>query len=185
MEHQHIETARRMPGPARCEQWDGYFRVCWLLIAITALGTTGCRNRRSSTPPSPSARTSVAGVATTASVEQILLEGSFERVSRAASGTARIVRRGNVYELRLSSVNVAQEGTVRVYLVGHERPASTRILDETELKYDIAELERGAMEQRIELPSEPDPALRSVVLLHPAFGVNLAVAPLRSPTNGP
>jgi hypothetical protein len=68
---------------------------------------------------------------------------------------------------------------VRVYLVGHERASSTRILDETEMKYDMGELERGVPEQRIELPSEPDPALRSVVLFYPSFGVNLAVAPLR------
>lgn len=177
-------TIRKKSGSARCEQRDSRLRVCWLLIALTVCGEPGCRNRRSPTQPSPSAHTSAAGSATTASAEQILLEGSFERVSRAASGTARIVRLGNAYELRLSSVTVAQEGTVRVYLVGHERPSSTRILDETELKYDMAELERGVVEQRIELPSEPDPALRSVVLLHPAFGVNLAVAPLRSPMNG-
>jgi hypothetical protein len=160
-----------------------YRLTCCGLAMLAALCTNGCRNR-TSLKPTPLAQGSAVGAMTTVPNEQLLLEGTFERVAKAASGTARIVRRGNVYELRLNNVIVAQEGAVRVYLVGHERAANTRILDETEMKYDMAELERGVAEQRIELPSEPDRALRSVVLFYPAFGVNLAVAPLRSPIDG-
>jgi hypothetical protein len=124
-------------------------------------------------------------VVTRPAQQQVVLSGAFERVSRRVSGRASIVRRGNDYLLQLQDVSVAQEGSVHVYLVGHPRADSTRILDETEMKYDMAELERGVPEQQIPLPSEPDQALRSVVLVYPAFGVNLAVAPLRPAANAP
>lgn len=148
------------------------------MIVILGLSACGCKSRKS--PTQPRSSLSASEIAAPAPVvEQLLLTGTFERVARAASGTASIYRRGDDYELRLSAVTVAQEGTVRVYLVGHEHADSTRIVGETEMKYDMAELEQGAAEQRIPLPSQPDPALRSVVLFNPAFGVNLAVAALR------
>jgi len=150
-------------------------RLLTMLVALTA---SDCRNG-TSLKPGPVAQTSAVGAVVSVPSEQILLEGTFERVAKAAGGSARIVRRGDNYELRLNNVTVAQEGAVRVYLVGHERASSTRILGETEMKYDMAELDRSVSEQRIELPSEPDRALRSVVLWYPPFGVNLAVAPLR------
>jgi hypothetical protein len=164
--------------------WGQRDKAVWLLAALLTLWAVGCRNR-TSLKPSPSVQTSAVGAGVVAPAEQILLEGAFERVAKAATGTARIMRRGNTYELILRDVTVQQEGAVRVYLVGHERPSNTHVFDETELKYDMAELERVKSEQRIELPSEPDPALRSVVLYYPAFGVNLAVAPLRPSGKAP
>lgn len=161
-----------------------YHLARFSLVMLAALCINGCRNR-TSLKPTPRALSTTVGAAATVPNEQLLLEGKFERVAKTASGTVQIVRRGSAYELRLNNVTVAQQGSVRVYLVGHERASNTRILDETEMKYDMAELERGVAEQRIELPSEPDPALRSVVLFYPAFGVNLAVAPLRSPVTQP
>jgi hypothetical protein len=112
----------------------------------------------------------------------VVLSGSFERASRATSGQAHIVRRGERYELVLSNIAVAFDSMVRVYLVGHDRASSTYLVDSTELKYDMAELQRGAERQVIELPSEPDSRLRSVVLYSPTFGINLGFAPLRSPS---
>lgn len=147
-----------------------FFCVC------LGLPQLGCRSQPA-TDPRPATSTS-AELASTA-WEETTLEGKFERVARAVTGTASIVRRGADFELVLREVTVAQQGTVRVYLVGHDWASSTRILDETEMKYDMAELERGVPEQRIALPSEPDPRLRSVVLFYPEFGVNIAVAPLR------
>jgi hypothetical protein len=175
-------TNRIRTRATKSAAWAQRYEAVWLLTALVSLWAIGCRNR-TSLKPSPSVQTSAGGAGIVAPVEQILLEGSFERVAKAATGTARIMRCGKTYELRLSDVTVQQEGMVRVYLVGHERPSNTHILDETELKYDMAELERVKSEQRIELPSEPDPALRSVVLYYPAFGANLAVAPLRPPMN--
>lgn len=153
-------------------------------IVLLAVSTAmqACRNPQAVTEPRPMASTSAAAAA---SWEETTLLGKFERVARAVTGTASIVRRGADFELVLQGVTVAQEGAVRVYLVGHDRASSTRILDETEMKYDMAELERGAQEQRIALPSEPDPQLRSVVLFYPEFGVNLAVAPLRPKAKTP
>lgn len=149
------------------------------MLLLLSLGAVGCRSRNSRVQPTPSVVGSAEDVKAAVQGEQVLLVGSFERVARAASGSAQIVRRGDSFELQLKGVSVAQEGVVRVYLVGHDYAKSTRILDETEMKYDMAELERGVPEQNIALPSEPDPALRSVVLFYPEFGVNLAVAPLR------
>jgi hypothetical protein len=159
-----------------------------LLLCATAIsGVAGCQSRKSATSPqpqpAPSARSIVAPPMPL--TEQTMLTGSFERVSRAASGTANIVRHGNDYELRLNGVSVATEGVVHVYLVGHDDASSTRIVTETEMKYDMAELLRGVPEQRIALPSEPSPLLRSVVLFNPAFGVNLAVARLRPTSKAP
>ena len=142
----------------------------------------GCRNRQ--TVPQSRSNISKADPSSAAPrADGVLLEGTFERVARPVTGRASIVRHGASYELVLNGVTVAQEGAVRIYLVGHERPSTTRIVDETEMKYDMEELERGGAEQRIALPSEPDPALRSVVLFYPTFGVNLAYAPLRPPVS--
>jgi hypothetical protein len=113
----------------------------------------------------------------------VLLAGDFERVSRATKGHAEILRRGEKFELVLTNVTVATDSLVRVYLVGHDRASSTFLVDETELKYDMATLEQGAARQVIELPSEPDARLRSVVLYIPAFGINLGFAPLRPRNN--
>lgn len=148
-----------------------------------ALPQLGCHSQQAATDPRPATSTSVE-VASVA-WEETTLEGRFERVARAVTGTASIVRRGADFELVLREVTVSQQGTVRVYLVGHDWASTTRILDETEMKYDMAELERGALEQRIALPSEPDPRLRSVVLFYPEFGVNIAVAPLRPKRKAP
>jgi hypothetical protein len=117
--------------------------------------------------------------------EQVLLAGEFERVSRQTTGHAEIVRRGEQYELVLTNVTVKNDSMVRVYLVGHDRASSTFLVDSTELKYDMAELERGVPRQVIELPSEPDARLRSVVLYNPMFGINLGFAPLRAPSKSP
>lgn len=148
------------------------------LLAMLGVQPLGCRSPQAASDPRPSMSASAAATGA-AELQETMLEGKFERVARAVTGAASIVRRGADFELVLHGVTVAQEGTVRVYLVGHDRASSTRILDETEMKYDMAELERGVGEQRIGLPSEPDPKLRSVVLFYPEFGVNLAVAPLR------
>lgn len=166
----------------------GRDRLLRLVIASCAgvlltFASTGCRSRKSPARSIPSTTLSAPASAVTPE-EQILLSGSFERVSRAVTGRASIVRRGQDFELKLEGVTVAQTGEVHVFLVGHERAATTRIVDDTEMKYDMAKLELGVPEQRIALPSEPDPALRSVVLFYPTFGVNLAVAPLQRSANG-
>jgi hypothetical protein len=156
------------------------------VATLTALPLAcGCRSRRSPAQPTPSVVVPSTRTVAGPGVEQILLTGSFERVSRAVTGTASIVRRGTDYFLLLSAVTVAQAGQIRVYLVGDDGARSTRIFDETALKYDMAPLEQGVPEQRIALPSQPDASLRSVVLFYPAFGVNLAVAPLHPQANGP
>jgi hypothetical protein len=112
--------------------------------------------------------------------DEVILAGNFERVSRATTGRAEIVRRGPEYELVLTAVTVASDAKARVYLVSHDRASSTFLVDSAELKYDMAELERGKERQIIALPSEPDPRLRSVVLYNPDFGINLGFAPLRA-----
>jgi hypothetical protein len=114
-----------------------------------------------------------------ASTAEVLLTGAFEHAAKPAEGEAEIVRRGDDYELRLRRVRVASDRPVRVYLVGAERASTTRSVVEAELKYDMEDLKPGLAEQVIALPSEPDSALRSVVLWDPAFSVNLAFAALR------
>src|SRR5512138_1328799 len=107
-----------------------------LLMAANCL-TPACRSRQPTRGARPSASAAVA--LETPTTEQVVLSGAFERVSRAVAGTASIVHRGSSYYLTLKGVTVAQEGMVRVYLVGHERASNTRIFDESELKYDMAE----------------------------------------------
>jgi hypothetical protein len=173
--------AQDFPSSPDRQRRPGRRLIVFGVAVLAALPTGyGCRSRRSPAQPTPSVAVPTSQTAAAGAVEQVLLTGSFERVSRGVTGTASIARRGNEYLLLLSAVTVAEVGTVRVYLLGHDRAKSTRIFDETVLKYDMAELERGVAEQRIVLPSEPDPTLRSVVLFNPAFSVNLAVAPLRA-----
>jgi hypothetical protein len=129
-------------------------------------------------PAKPSPDASVSIKATDAPI--VLLAGNFERVSRATQGHAEIVKNGSKFELILTNVSVAADSMVRVYLVGHDRASSTFLVDATELKYDMAALESGAARQVIDLPSEPDSRLRSVVLYSPSFGINLGFAPLRA-----
>jgi hypothetical protein len=114
----------------------------------------------------------------------VLLAGGFEPAAKRAEGEAEIVRQGDSFELRLHHVRVASERPVRVYLVGAERASTTRSVGETELKYDMDQLHPNLAEQVIALPSEPDPALRSVVLWDPMFAVNLGFAALRRPSAG-
>lgn|SRR5512145_3088919 len=158
-------------------------RTAPIALAMILIGSAvdGCRSRQT-VPQSGSTLSNPNPSSAASRSDGVLLEGTFERVARPVTGKASIVRRGTTYELVLSGVTVSQEGSVHVYLVGHDRPKTTRIVDETEMKYDMAELEPGGAEQRILLPSEPDPALRSVVLFYPTFGVNLAFAPLHPPT---
>lgn len=110
----------------------------------------------------------------------VLLSGEFRRVAKAAYGRAEVVRQGQDYTLKLSQARVEAKGPIRVYWVGVEHASTTRAVVEAGLKYDMAELEQGSSEQIIELPSKPDPALRSVVLWHPTYAINLAYAPLRA-----
>jgi hypothetical protein len=145
------------------------------LLLLLACQSQGARQN---IPAKPSPDASVSTKATDAPV--VLLAGNFERVSRATQGHAEIVKRGSQFELVLTNVSVASDSMVRVYLVGHDRASSTFLVDATELKYDMAALESGAARQVIELPSEPDPRLRSVVLYSPSFGINLGFAPLRA-----
>lgn len=151
----------------------------WLVLA---LATAGCRDKTPSSEPNAESTTELnsapnANPASSAA-DEVLLTGNFEQVARTATGTASIVRRGEDYVLRLHGVTTSQKGQVRVYLVGHPHPKDNKTIDETEMKYDMADLERGAVDQDIALPSAPDPALRSVVLFLPSLAVNLAVAPL-------
>jgi hypothetical protein len=111
--------------------------------------------------------------------ETILLEGAFEQAAKPVEGQAQIVRRGDGFELRLRRVRVTSSRPVRVYLVGAERASTTRSVISAELKYDMDELHSNQTEQTIALPSEPDPALRSVVLWDPEYSVNLGFAALR------
>jgi len=148
-------------------------------ISVGALLALSCRNQRASQNREWHATAATSAIPATRPAEELLLAGQFERVSKATSGRAEIWCRGTRYELRLTDVTVATDAAVRVYLVAHERASSTFLVDSAALKYDMAELERGVSQQVIELPSEPDPRLRSVVLFHPSFGINLGFAPLR------
>jgi len=111
----------------------------------------------------------------------VLLQGTFESVAKPARGRAEIVRTGERYELHLYGARVDSQRPVRVYLVGVDRAPTTRSVADAELKYDMAELDQDAAHQIISLPSEPNPAIRSVVLWEPTFYVNLAFAPLDPP----
>jgi hypothetical protein len=153
----------------------------FLIFLLPALATTGgCRHDRGQASPAPSSPTAGARV----SAPTVLLSGSFERVAKPVSGRAEIRREGEGYFLVLYDVSIRAEGSVHVYLVGELAARTTRAVTEAALSYDMAELAQGNSEQRILLPSAPDPSLRSVVLFQADFGVNLAVAPLRPPLPG-
>lgn len=140
----------------------------WCVVGCALFEAMAC-NRSERSEPSvrePAAR------------ERVLLEGSFRSVGKSGTGRARIVRAGDQYELRLEGVELAAEGA-HVYLVGLEDARTSSAVDQAELKYDMGALE--GPDQRIALPSAPDPALRVVVLWNPRFSVNLAAAPLRAP----
>ena len=68
---------------------------------------------------------------------------------------------------------------MHVYFVGVPAAKTTREVVQTDTKYDFGLLLTDAPQQVIDLPSEPAPELRSVVLWNPAYGVNLAFAALR------
>ncbi len=123
-------------------------------------------------------RTESSGTSTAQSNAEVLLEGTFEHAAKPVEGKAEILRQGSRFELRLHGVGVASDRPLRVYLVGTERASTTRSVVVTELKYDMDELQPGVAEQVIALPSEPDPALRSVVLWDPVFAVNVGFAAL-------
>ncbi len=106
------------------------------------------------------------------------LSGEFERVAKTSTGRADIIRRDGKYLLYLTGVRVQADGPLRVYLVGHDAARTTRAVHEASLVYDMAELDNGATQQVIELPSRPDESLKSVVIWQRSFRVNLAVAPL-------
>lgn len=107
------------------------------------------------------------------------LNGDFQKVVKSVSGRADIVYRDGKYLLYLTGVNVDARPPLRVYLVGDENPRTTRAVKESELIYDMAELDNGADEQVVELPTRPAPGLRSVVIWQQTYAINLAVAPLK------
>lgn len=170
------------PCPRVVPLWSvcGLRQVRGLVHLLVLLGLPACQNTQTTQKLAVAAPSASTHRQAPQAVEEVRLRGAFERVSKAVTGKAEIVQRGNQFFLRLSNVQVASKGPVRVYLVGHDRAASTYLVESTELKYDMAELEVDAQVQLIELPSEPDPRLRSVVLYHPTFGVNLGFAPLRA-----
>lgn len=112
----------------------------------------------------------------------MVLRGSFQGVARSASGAVSMVRQGDDLQLQLKRVRVQDDGPVHVYLVAATAVASTSALDAIDLKYDFGPLARDGSEQHIALPDDPDPALRSVVLYNPKFGVVLASASLEPPS---
>ena len=118
------------------------------------------------------------------------MEGRFEQVAKAATGTVRLERHGDAFELVVSDVVLNDAGPVHVYFVGLDRIRSTRDLDQVDAKYDFGPLEEAGpgtfvAEHRIALPSEPAPELRSVALINPRFGVVLASSTLIPKTRGP
>jgi hypothetical protein len=139
-----------------------------LVGSLAALLLLGCRNQPSEQHSSSQAKPS----------QRVLLRGTFQAVTKPAQGTAEIIKRGEDYELQLSGVSVKSSGEVHVYLVGLPSAPSTAAVDAVDMKYDMASLTQGAAEQHIALPSEPDVALRSVVLWDPKYGANLASATL-------
>lgn len=118
--------------------------------------------------------------------QPVLLEGNFEQVSKQVSGSVRLERHGDLYELVVRNVTLNDVGPIHVYFVGLDRVRSTNDLDAVDAKYDFGPLEATgsgafAAEQRIKLPSKPAPELRSVALINPRFGVVLASSSLQAP----
>lgn len=143
-----------------------------LLLCLTLLGVAPACQRASE--PAPESTTENA-----ASEPEVLLRGNFTRVAKRATGSAELVRRGEQYQLRLRGASVDNLGEVHVYFVGLPDARSTAALTEAETKYDFGPLKQNAAEQLIDLPSEPAPELRSVVLYEPRYRINLAAAALR------
>ncbi len=147
-----------------------------LVVACTLL-FAACRHDAGQLAPNPTGT----GTSVAAPTSEVWLRGDFVRVVKGVTGTAEIRHEADQYWLVLRDVTTDAEGQIHVYLVGHDAARTTRAVTEADLKYDMAPLERGVLEQRILLPSRPDDSLRSVVLFEVEFGVNLAVAALRAP----
>jgi hypothetical protein len=108
------------------------------------------------------------------------LQGSFIRVAKRASGSARFaVTLEGQHQLVLENVEVDAADPVHVYLVAQEDAPTTASVEATEDKYDVGVLNAEAPVQRFDLPSAPDAKLRVVVLWNVRYGVNLAQARLR------
>ena len=150
--------------------------VPWLLASLLPLG---CQHTSHSDTAPTTQPTSPVQTAR----EVVLLRGEFVNVSRPVTGSVELVRKGEAYRLELRGVSVTFDGAVHVYLVGLEEAMTTRAVSSTDLKYDMGTLQQGQNQQSIDLPSEPDPRLRSVVLWSPAYGVNLASARLLPATS--
>src|SRR5688572_4373489 len=146
--------------------------VAWVITGwATAMGglCSACKNEPTE---------SNAGTPAEAGQVEVLLRGSFKRVTKQAAGRAEIVRRGQKYWIKLSDTTVDNPGEVHVYLVGLPDVRSTVELRAAQTLYDFGPLEQGAKEQIIPLPSAPAPELRSVVLYELRYAVNLASAAL-------
>jgi hypothetical protein len=146
----------------------------WGLVASCFL--TSCKDKR----------TSASQPAVTAKASAVLLEGTFERVSKVVSGKARIEQHADKFELVINPLSIPDIGPVHVYLVGLNKVRSTSDLDSVDAKYDFGPLEQTGSneyvaEQRITLPSRPAPELRSVALVNPRFGVVLGASSLHEP----
>lgn len=138
-------------------------------VVLAAMALVGCQREDSN---------AAAQVSSSRAMVEVVLAGDFVRVAKAVEGRAEIVRRGQSYQLRLRNVRVDHLAEVHVYLVGLPDVRSTIELMATETKYDFGPLEQGAEQQVIDLPSEPAPELRSVVLYEPRYRINLAAASL-------
>lgn len=145
-----------------------------LLLCLTLFGVACACRREPEGSPEPR-------MDNAASEPEVLLRGKFTRVAKGATGSAELVRRGEQYQLRLRGAGVDSLGEVHVYLVGLPDARSTAALTEAETKYDFGPLKQNAPEQLIDLPSEPAPELRTVVLYEPRYRINLAAAALRPP----
>jgi hypothetical protein len=110
---------------------------------------------------------------------KVLLAGPFDEVAKPARGSAELIATGTHYQLRLRAVTVDDRGPVHVYFVGVPAARTTLEVVQTDTKYDFGPLRTDTAQQIIDLPSEPAPELRSVVLWNRLYGVNLAVAALQ------
>ncbi len=156
----------------------------WMAPALCS-ATIGClkeplESRRSGPPTNPAVTQQPAPAA------PVLLEGTFEQVAKAVTGSVRLERHADVYELVVRNVTLNDAGPVHVYFVGLDQVRSTHDLDEVDAKYDFGPLEESGPgtfvpEHRIQLPSKPAPNLRSVALINPRFGVVLAASSLHAP----
>lgn len=147
-----------------------------LLLGLSLCG--GCKDKRH--VPAPQA------AATHDNGPVVLLEGTFERVSKVVSGKVRLEQYGDKFELVVNPVSIPDIGPVHVYLVGLTKIRSTADLDSVDAKYDFGPLEQTGSneyvaEQRITLPSKPAPELRAVALVNPRFGVVLGGSSLHEP----